>query len=146
MNKTTHYQLNRWGKSDRIMMDDFNSDNETIDAALAAIAQTAASAGNCRIVYGSYVGTGTAGAYGGQNTLSFDGMPLALFVAQDYHFFAIRGTYSTMAYNQPGQQDAIESLTWGENTVSWSNSESAFKQLNTSGTTYYYVALLATEA
>ena len=38
MNKTTHYQLNSWEKSDRIMMDDFNSDNETIDAALAAIA------------------------------------------------------------------------------------------------------------
>lgn len=36
MNQTEHYQLNRWEKSDRIMMDDFNADNAKIDAALAA--------------------------------------------------------------------------------------------------------------
>ena len=35
MTKTTNYQLNQWEKSDRILMDDFNADNEKIDAALA---------------------------------------------------------------------------------------------------------------
>ena len=34
MTKTTNYQLNQWAKSDRIMMDDFNADNEKIEAAL----------------------------------------------------------------------------------------------------------------
>ena len=34
-NKTTNYQLNQWAKTDRIMMDDFNSDNAKLDAALA---------------------------------------------------------------------------------------------------------------
>ena len=34
---TQNYQLNQWKKSDRIMMEDFNSDNAKIDAALAAL-------------------------------------------------------------------------------------------------------------
>ena len=34
MQKTTNYQLNQWVKSDRIQMEDFNSDNAKIDAAL----------------------------------------------------------------------------------------------------------------
>ena len=36
MTKTTNYQLNQWAKSDRILMEDFNADNEKIDAALKA--------------------------------------------------------------------------------------------------------------
>ena len=36
MTKTTNYQLNQWAKSDRVMMDDFNADNQKIDAALKA--------------------------------------------------------------------------------------------------------------
>ena len=51
MTKTTNYQLNQWAKSDRLMMDDFNADNQKIDAALAAVP---------RIAIGSYVGTGSA--------------------------------------------------------------------------------------
>ena len=45
-NHTTNYQLNQWAKPDRVMMDDFNTDNAKIDAALKAnadaIAETAA--------------------------------------------------------------------------------------------------------
>lgn len=35
MNKTEKYQLNQWELTDRIQMEDFNSDNAKIDAALA---------------------------------------------------------------------------------------------------------------
>lgn len=35
MTKTTNYQLNQWEKTDRIMMEDFNTDNAKIDAAIA---------------------------------------------------------------------------------------------------------------
>ena len=47
MQKTANYQLNQWVKSDRIQMEDFNSDNAKIDAALkgnadAVAAETAA--------------------------------------------------------------------------------------------------------
>lgn len=37
MLQTTNYQLNQWEKSDRILMDDFNRDNEKLDSALAAM-------------------------------------------------------------------------------------------------------------
>ena len=36
MQHTQNYQLSRWEKDDRIMMEDFNADNARIDAALAA--------------------------------------------------------------------------------------------------------------
>ena len=42
--KTTNYQLNQWVKSDRIQMEDFNSDNAKIDAALKASEDKAAAA------------------------------------------------------------------------------------------------------
>lgn len=35
-NKTTNYQLNQWAKTDRILMDDFNADNQKLDAAIAS--------------------------------------------------------------------------------------------------------------
>lgn len=42
MNKTTNYELNQWEKTDRILMDDFNRDNTTIDAAIKAEADRVA--------------------------------------------------------------------------------------------------------
>lgn len=38
MERTPHYQLSKWQKTDRILMEDFNSDHQKIDAALAALA------------------------------------------------------------------------------------------------------------
>ena len=35
MNQTANYQLSLWEPEDRILMEDFNSDNSKIDAALA---------------------------------------------------------------------------------------------------------------
>ena len=37
MKKTAQFGLNQWEMSDRIQMQDFNRDNETIDAALETI-------------------------------------------------------------------------------------------------------------
>ena len=36
MRETSNYKLNQWDKTDRIEMEDFNEDNQKIDAALAA--------------------------------------------------------------------------------------------------------------
>ena len=36
MEKADYYQLSLWSKQDRILMDDFNADNEKLDAALKA--------------------------------------------------------------------------------------------------------------
>ena len=54
MNHTTNYQLNQWAKSDRIRMDDFNADNQKIDAALKAVVD-----GTMQFITSSYVGDGT---------------------------------------------------------------------------------------
>ena len=40
MNQTANYQLCQWETTDRILMEDFNSDNSKIDAALKAQADT----------------------------------------------------------------------------------------------------------
>ena len=63
-------------------------------------------------------------------------------VANDYHFFSLWGTPYTKAYFT-SNQEALEMLTWGENSISWYNEQSSSKQLNDSGHAYYYVALLA---
>ena len=42
MNKTANFQLTQWEKTDRILMEEFNSDNEKIDTALKSSADKAA--------------------------------------------------------------------------------------------------------
>ncbi len=37
MTKTTNYQLNQWDATDRVLREDFNSDNRKIDAAIKAV-------------------------------------------------------------------------------------------------------------
>ena len=81
MNYTEKYHLPQWEESDRIMMEDFNQMNHSIDSAISAAAQTAAnalstansakstansaqSAANTALAslpyaYGSYTGTGS---------------------------------------------------------------------------------------
>ncbi len=51
MTHTEHYELSQWQKSDRLMMSDFNADNQKLDAALAAKAE---------LVTGTYTGDGTS--------------------------------------------------------------------------------------
>ena len=54
MKQTQNYQLNQWEKTDRIKMEDFNGDNEKIDAALNGLKALC----NCRVYSATYVGTG----------------------------------------------------------------------------------------
>ena len=39
MRETSNYKLTQWDKTDRIKMEDFNSDNSKIDAALKTLAK-----------------------------------------------------------------------------------------------------------
>ena len=64
MEHTENYQLSQWAKQDRIMMEDFNADNQKIDAALkdhAAALTRLPFCGNCQIYAATYVGTGKFG-------------------------------------------------------------------------------------
>ena len=73
MTKTTNYQLNQWAKSDRILMDDFNADNQKLDAALAGLP---------KIAVGTYTGTGTYG-YGKGVTITFPFVPKLVLITKE---------------------------------------------------------------
>ena len=136
-NYTENYQLPIWAADDAFLRTEFNEANEKIDAALGALAQ---SAGNCRIVTGSYTGTGEYGS-AHPNTLTFDGPPLVLMVNGGWQFTALRGSTGTPSM---GANNSIANVTlsWTGNAVSWYSVNSS-QQLNDPGTTYSYIALLA---
>ena len=133
MTQTPKFQLNQWSGTDYVRRTDFNADNLKIDAALAA-------AGNCRIVTGSYTGTGKYDQYN-PNTLTFDGKPLLVFIVGDRSCYAMRGCDTAdVCYGSTGSSI---SLTWGENTLSWYGVD-ALNQLNVGQRVYRYIALMDT--
>ena len=104
-------------------------------------------AGNCRIAYGSYTGTGkSGGSY--PNRLDFaetlGKAPAFLYVSRENSFdymFLIRGmTYQTSHFPDFGSSET-NSITWTATGVSWSTEYGASPQLNQSGVKYYYVAM-----
>ena len=152
--KTANYQLSQWVKSDRIQMDDFNSDNAKIDTALKALADkdtameaALAGAGNCQIVTGTYTGNGQAGS-SHPNTLTFPGKPLLVVVhsVERYNtaserMVLVRGANWGFSEHSNTYNSLI---TWGNTSVSWFDTdENYIRQLNISGRTYVYVALMA---
>ena len=157
MQHTQNYQLSRWEKDDRIMMEDFNADNEAIDAALAAkadaedvtalgetVAALTAGLGSggktCRIAWGSYTGNGKAGS-ANPVRLNFDFTPVVVAVVEkeSYNYAA--------AHLIKGQVRGVFSgstclLTWSGNSVSWYNPDgNANYQMNTSNIPYCYMAI-----
>lgn len=156
MNKTANFQLTQWEKTDRILMEEFNSDNEKIDTALksnadkvAALQTALASCGNCKIVYGTYTGNGKYGS-ANPNKLTFSGKPVLVIVqAQnnstnfDFHLRMIRGC--NWAVGDRNNYSYTNSVAWGENFVSWTN-DNAETQFNLQGSVYSYIALIPTGA
>ena len=139
-NYTTNYELPLRAADDAFLRTEFNDANQKIDAALGARAQ---SAGNCRIVTGSYTGTGEYGS-AHPNTLTFDGPPLLLFVGKYWQFWAIRGSTGAAPIGGGNNVQSV-TLTWNGNTVQWYSSRSETSQLNEAQTTYHYLALLKTD-
>ena len=148
MHKTANYQLNQWVKSDRIQMEDFNSDNAKIDAALKAHADILAHSGNCKVVFGTYTGDGTYGA-ANPRTLTFDGTPV-LVVIQPKVFaqggsdrlVLVRGT----DWGYAKDEDHVNyrcNVTWGDRSVTWYPDSRAYGGANGDGVVYCYIALLA---
>lgn len=159
MNQTTNYGLTQWEATDRILMEDFNSDNTKTDAALkenadniAALETAVTLCGNCKIVYGSYTGTGT---YGNSDpcVLTFDRKPIFVYVipqirsgAHDIHLKLLRNVpYAISLDTNSGYVIGVE---WTDNSVKWysiSAVNSGEMQLNTAGAQYFYVAFLAAD-
>ena len=83
MNYTQNYQLNQWEASDRVLREDFNSDNAKIDAALGTIPHA---------VIGTYTGDGAE-----SRTIPLDFTPRALYVvASDGMAFRYSGGTSQL--------------------------------------------------
>ena len=94
MQHTQNYQLSRWEKDDRIMMEDFNADNETIDAALKA---------NADAVGALQTGKADAAALSEETSArtAADSTLAARVTALEQGVKLVRlGTYTTAAFNQ----------------------------------------------
>lgn len=142
--KTTNYGLNQWVKSDRVQMAEFNADNARIDAALGE-------KGNCRIAFGSYVGTGT---YGSSNpvTLDFSGTlgcaPKLVYVTEvcpntdsPHYLLMLNGVKYPKPREDVSSSSYWTTVTWTNTGLSWINSAGPSYNLNTNGRTYLYLAL-----
>ena len=152
MTYTTNYQLPQWVKSDRIMMDNFNDANAKIDTALKnhddvldTLTGQLTEKGNCRIVYGSYVGSGQAGP-SNPCTLTFDGKPLAVFIMSQTHssntWFAFLPMIRDAQWAAALSQCAV---TWSDNAVTWYCWENSTQSQFSSGVQYYIAFLAADE-
>ena len=147
--KTEYYELNQWLPTDQVLRTDFNADNAKIDVALGTLAAAVEQCGNCKIVYGSYTGTGEYGNVK-RSSLTFSGEPL-LVIVQDFNMggrlVLVRGSaISHTYYANPTEPMDTVSVTWSTpNKVIWS-SGSVLSQANYYGMIYYYVAFLAADA
>ena len=169
MDKTANYNLPQWVGTDPIRMKPFNDAFDGIDLALkanadaaqalqsgkadaqtvSALAKNLGTAGhNCRIAFGEYTGTGTAGA-DNPNVLNFDFYPVLLVVASATranssnrpHFFLRPRTVANSPYAGTSEPVAIK-VTWADDGISWYvTSGKETHQLNTGGTVYYYTVL-----
>lgn len=135
-NYTENYGLCQWEATDQVLREEFNQDNAKIDAALEA-------KGNCRIVSGTYVGSGQ-GDMNHPIHLDFGNPPLFLVITDNYTWMIlVRG--STYAYAYKDTSTSRNKVVWTDGGVEWSCSNSfqnAENMLDEEGTTYYYVALL----
>ena len=160
MQHTQNYQLSRWEKDDRIMTEDFNADNAKLDAALSAKADAedltalaesvnaALGSGghNCRIICGSYTGTGTYGA-ASPTSLTTGFAPVLVIVQDTEHVgydpaILIRGM--TVGRNNSGKSTLA--VSWRDDGVSWYTTNTSANlpaaiQMNTADQTFYYAAI-----
>lgn len=141
--QTTNYQLNQWVKTDKVLMEDFNKDNEKIDEALkvldvrvdgkadqsaleaeinartsaiSSINTALAARGNCRMEISTYTGTAASSdADYTTKSIRFSAKPA---------FFAIVGTH-TIVFGGASMSKAycvyhVDRADNGKLTSSWS--------------------------
>lgn len=156
---TDKYQLSQWEKSDKVLMEDFNGDNQKIEDALAGLAESKAEQWEVdglasvllevpRVVFGAYEGTGE---YGGKYTsVTFPFEPKLVLVMGDNVFAIFMAGINAARVLSGGYQGLLvvkwegatlswyvsSATVWGSNTIT-----SAGLQLNNAGATYQYFAI-----
>ena len=137
-NYTDHCGLCQWSLTDQVQMEEFNADNRAVDAALAQL-----DADRLKLHLGSYVGTGEYGS-AHPNILAFDFTPKLFLLFQGSLSDRFILAYPPMTYyvdpSASGSSSAIH-LAWGDDSVSWYNTDSAGLQQNTLDNTYHYLVL-----
>ena len=120
-------------------------DKPTLEA-WNAMAEAAASAGNCKIVTGTYVGNG---AYGSSNArrIDFDARPIIFIVRPEpiitsgAKLFGMRG----IAWDSPwGESAKRVTFSWYDKAVQWYATSDAGSMFNSYSGNYVYIALLDT--
>lgn len=154
MQHTTNYNLSQYDATDRVTRDAFNADNLAIDAALKSVSNAAgaaqstansalaAAAAGCRVVVGTYTGTGTYGR-ANPNTLTFDSAPLAVFISGKTTLCLLNGVTSVPSIMSGNGAVSYAGVSWSGSSVSWWSETSTSYQANLSGSTYCYLALFA---
>ena len=151
MTTTTNYQLPVWSKSDRIRMADFNGMTDKLDTALAAQAAAIAACGNCKVEYGTYIGNGQT-----SRTHTFSKKPLLVCIQLNGDYvsaFFLRGctrgpVLSGFSYTVSTAKVLAAGAAWNGSKLTLSTlsgNQSVGDIMNTSGLTYNYLALLATD-
>ena len=131
------YHLSQWEKQDRIMMEDFNGDNQKIEAVLARHDGELKKLGNCRVETFSYVGSGIA----------FDARPVWMVIIGGGNILWANGVTETQLFF--GKYVGVNyeltltntDLTWEGNTAVLSSSDPATR-MDASGT-YGVIVLFA---
>ena len=112
------------------------------------VASKVLQAGNCKIEYGSYTGTGDYGS-AHKNSLTFSGQPLIVLIGEKFGggFLAlVRGTLSSTFSSASADRVGNVTTQWDTtNTVTWFSNSSAILQANEQRNQYYYIALLAAD-
>ena len=133
MTKTTNYQLPKWEKTDRIQMKDFNDMSATLDAARAA---------KCRVITGTYTGTGKD-----NREIALGTRPKAVLVCTEYGVMwtsggvygglALDGT-PTKARTDTGTVYSLVTIT--DTGFKLRQPGNSYIQGNASNTVYHYIA------
>lgn len=131
-NHTEKYKLSQWEKSDKILMEDFNSDNHKIEDALASLAASKAEQSEVdklssqvasalseipKFAMGTYQGTGKYGA-ANPNSLTFPFKPkLVLLMGDPVYALFLEGNRTAKSFS--GTTTSSFNVTWNGATMSW---------------------------
>ncbi|MDD6604482.1 MAG: hypothetical protein PUE96_01000 [Oscillospiraceae bacterium] len=138
MRETSNYKLSQWDKTDRIKMEDFNGDNEKIDAALNGLKALC----NCRVYSATYVGTDEIPL-----VVEVPNRPVAVFVkGTSIWGFGIRGD-TRMFGHYLSSNIAQPSVIWDERSVTLGSGQtSSTYAYNITGQTYGILVLMDAES
>ena len=138
MKKTEKLGLNQWERTDPLLMSAFNENFSKLEGAVSNAAQ---------VVYGSYVGNGK---FGDRNPVRLDfagklSRPPMLVYVTGYggggDLMMLRGnTYQSFNF-YGSSSDLYVRITWTDTGVQWYSDNANYRQLNSDGQTYYYIAI-----